>query len=79
MTDKDKVAILDTPEQIQTFGLKALYKKLEMEVKYPDGPRWRQAPSVQVRQILGVKTRVKAKLLEQFKAHLIKEGILKDE
>jgi hypothetical protein len=76
--------ILDTPEQINAFGLLQVWYKLKMEVNMPGGPTWRMSPAKQARAILvenGQKDpgRTKSKVFAAYTAWLIEIGVKQDD
>ena len=68
--------VLDQPHEIEAFRLLSLRGRLQVEVR--TGMTWRQPSGPIVREVIGSKTRNKAKLLAEYEAWLIEKGILKD-
>jgi hypothetical protein len=76
----DNGFVIDTPEGIEAFRLLALRGALRIEVRTGMIRSNRgRATSVIVREVLGSKTRDKAKLLAEFEAALREAGILRAE
>jgi hypothetical protein len=73
--------ILTTPRQISAFAMLQIHRKLAMEVKHPNGPRWYGSPMKQAKSIManyGVECRhrTKAKVLVQYEQFLKDAGVL---
>jgi len=73
---KDGTIVLDTPKDIEAFRLLSLRSQLKIQVV--TGMTCRAPITNYIRDVLGVTTKNKKKLLEQFTAHLMKLGILND-
>ena len=73
-----------TGDGIKAFALLQVKHKLKMEVENPNGPKWRDSPAKQARELLlhagepdpGPR---KAKVLEAYNAWLTKLGIEKEQ
>lgn len=79
----EETIMLDTPESIRAFAYLQVYYKLKLEVENPKGPKWRDSPMKQARQILmshnvalGVRTR--RQTFVDYKAFLVANGILQE-
>jgi len=75
----DKIIILEG-KAIQAFALIQVKHKLGLEVKHPNGPKWRDSPAQQARAIL-IKAgrpdpgRIKKKVLAAYEAYLSELGL----
>ena len=67
--------VFDTKEKIEAFRLLSLKGRLKFEVLCP-GMRFKISTASVVRDILGSKTRSKAKLLQEFEQYLMDRNIL---
>lgn len=74
MASEQKTIVCNTPSKIEAFRLLSIRGRLQLEVK--TGIKFRVNQNNMIREILGVKTRSKIKLLEQFEEHLRKIGVL---
>jgi len=79
--------IIDSPKGIKAFGLLQIYYKLKLEIERPNGPRWRQSPSIQAVHVMrqaGVnlddlaKQPRKAKVFARYRQYLLDTGVLKE-
>lgn len=61
---------------VEAFGYIQLYYKLKLQVN-SQGMRWRVPPGKTIRQIMGSTTRNNARLLEEYREWLVKEGYVK--
>ena len=84
MSKDNKIIVLDTPEQIQAFGLLQIHGRLKLEVRTAgSGMRWRVSPMKQAQAVLrmaGIEPKGrKVAVLSQYEDYLKSVGVLKDE